>query len=160
MGYKNKVKRDRKAAAVVETPALLGKNPDLVMASVIDIFHKVGHTGGGSLYPAVLVHELLPGSELVQGFGIIDGRLRFSNVWVEFAGEKYDPGTAILRVLNEVFTEPVSLSRDPHRGLPRVDDTDSDAFVETSIALYRSDPGEWWVRAPPGMTRIRKFLRK
>lgn len=158
MGYKNKLKRDRKASAAVETPALLGKNPDLVMATVIDIFHKVGHTGGGSIYPAVLLHELVPGSELVKGFGIIDDRLCYSNVWVEHAGETYDPGTAILRVLNEVFTEPVSLSRSPVG--PRVDEEDSDSFIEKSIALYRADPGEWWARAPPGMTRIRKFLRK
>lgn len=158
MGVKDRAKRARKAAAAKteeKPPALLGQNPDLVMATVIDVFHKVGELGC-SLWPSVLLHELVPGSALEDGFGVIDGRMCFYAVWVSSKGEEYDPGTAILRVLNESFTEPVALARDPVG--PRVDD--DEAEHRKSLASYRQDPAEWWKRAPPGLSRIRKFLRK
>ena len=175
MGFENKLKRAHKAAqsAPDPVPALLGKSPDLIMATVIDIFHKVGHTGGGPIFPAALVHELVPGSDLVAGFSVFDDRFCFANVWVERAGEQYDPGTAIIRLLNEGFADPVTLSKSP-KG-PRVDQGDNgngnrsdndeetaaaqDRDAEESFALYMDDPAAWWGRAPPEMVRIRKLLR-
>lgn len=158
MGVKDRQKRARKAAAKAEEtpPALLGQNPDLIMATIIDIFHKVGHRGS-ALWSSLLLHELLPGSELVDGYGIIDDRLSFFNIWVKFEGEDYDPGTAILRVLNASFTEPVVLASEP-KG-PRVDEED-DAGNRRSLAEYQEDPAKWWKQAPGGLSRIRKFLRK
>lgn len=164
MGFKTRERRARRAAeaaaAAEKPPALAGANPDLVMATVIDIFHKVGGLGGGALFPAVMMHELVPGSRLAAGFGVIAGRASFATVWVELGGERYDPGTAILRVLDESFAEEVALADAPAG--PRVDGGDpaQDARAAESLALYRSDPRAWWARAPPGMLRIRKFLRK
>ena len=165
MGVKDRAKRARKAAAAAEAeanpPALLGQNPDLVLATVVDVFHKVGELGC-ALWPSILLHELLPGSALEEGFGVIDARMCYRAIWVSFKGERYDPATAILRALNETFTEPVALALDPVG--PRVDDQDDGGKAESetrqSLALYRVDPDEWWRRAPPGLTRIRKFLRK
>lgn len=141
--------------------SLLGKSPDLIMATVIDIFHKVGHTGGGPIFPAALVH-------------VFDDRFCFANVWVERAGVQYDPGTAFIRLLNEGFADPVTLSKSP-KG-QRVDQGDNgngnrsdndeetaaaqDRDAEESFALYRDDPAAWWARAPPEMVRIRKILHK
>ena len=159
MGVKDRAKRARKAAAATETkpPALLGQNPDLVFATVVDVFHKVGELGC-ALWPAVLLHELVPSSEIEEGFGVIDARMCYRAIWVAYKGERYDPATAILRVLNETFTEPVELASDPVG--PRVDDLNADPETSKSLALYRGDPAEWWRRAPAGLTRIRKFLRK
>lgn len=162
MGYKQKLRNIRKnVEKAARKPAMLfGENPDLIMATVIDLFHKIGHNGGGALYSAILVHELVPGSDLVEGFGIIDDRVCYYNVWVESNGEKYDPSTAILRVLDEAFTDPVVLSDTPKGDRVDLSDVESLKNNVESLKLYRESPEKWWAQVPPGFTRIRKFLNK
>eukprot|EP00873_Tetraselmis_striata_P027110 jgi/Tetstr1/447374/TSEL_034811.t1 len=167
MGFKQKIRAQKKLKTMAAAdkaartpPMLLGESPDLIMATLVDLFHKIGHNGGGALYSAILMHELVPGSDLVEGYGIIDDRMCFYNVWVEANGEKYDPSTAILRVLETTFTEPVVLSPAPRGDRVDLSDTDSLANNVKSLQVYRQSPQKWWEQVPAGFARIRKFMTK
>ena len=95
MGVKDRAKRAQgRGRRRTKPPALLGQNPDLVFATVVDVFHKVGELGC-ALWPAVLLHELVPSSEIEEGFGVIDARMCYRAIWVAYKGERYDPATAI-----------------------------------------------------------------
>ena len=151
MGYKQKLKQKRKAAQSV--PKSDRNNPpEMAMALIVELFSKVGSLGSPT-YPAILLHEELPGSVLKGGYGVLNDKAYFHTAWVEHDGKTYDPATEILQRVEDSFSDSVVLSETP-KGL-RVDDG-----VDTEIiSRYLQDPESWWKHPPSGINRMRKFLR-
>lgn len=160
MGYKQKVRETKRvvAASASGRPLLMDASPDMIVSSIVDIFKKVGSCGGGPPLSAILMHELIPGSVLKDGYGVIEGKFCFYNVWVAVGDDVYDPGTKVLKALNLNFDETVELGND-EKGA-RIDDEPGATAAKTSLESYLKDPVAWWKNAPPGYARVRKFVMK
>ena len=160
MGYKQKIKEAKRIAKLSSPskPALMECTPEIIMSSIVEIFKKVGSSGGGPPLSAVLMHELIPGSALRDGYGVIDDKFCFYNVWVEVGENVYDPGTEVLKVINGKFDEKVELGSEI-RGT-RIDDELGAKSAKLSFDSYLLDPEDWWKKSPQGYLRIRKFVNK
>lgn len=176
MGFKQRKKRGG-ACDVPQWATEAAKAGDsaleeAALARVVHAFALMGGTGGGAVYSCIVLHELLPGSEIVDGYGILRDRCEGSEVtgcyytaWVKTAsGRDLDPAMAILRALNPEFRSTVSLSETPMG--PRVDVTEpsDERGVETNketLKSYREDPKRWWNNglSPGGLGRVRNRVR-
>jgi hypothetical protein len=160
MGYKQKLREAKRIASASSPgkPLLMDSSPEIIMSSIVDIFKKVGSSGGGPPLSSILMHELMPGSVLKDGYGVIDDKFCFYNVWVEVGENVYDPGTEVLKGINGKFDEKVTLGTE-EKGT-RIDDEVGAKSAKISFDAYLRDPTEWWKNSPPGYLRIRKFVNK
>lgn len=173
MGFKQKKKRQHKH---VPQPAWARDAPNdealeqAALARVIHAFALMGGTGGGAVYPCIVLHELLPGSEIMDGFGVLKSRDDesvtgcFYTAWVRTRGGRdLDPGMGIMRALNPEFRDRVVLQTTPLGQRVDVTEPKDEEGIKTNVAAlhcYHDDPAKWWEAgpAPAGMTRVKRYV--
>jgi hypothetical protein len=125
----------------------------------------------GACIPAsALVHELLPGSSLVQGFAVVaGGTLCCWHVWVEYHGMQLDAGWKLTTrlVSSELGSDAASKLADGRLSLVEVGERMDADTAEERLALnenvrlldlYRSDKEAFWAEAPDRLRAVRTEL--
>lgn len=153
MGAKTRKRMLRKAARV-PTPYVSARAAE---AAVVEVFERVGDSGGSPVYACVVLHEALPGSEICEGFLVLNEECCIPSVWVEADGEVLDPATAITRRLTPAFdaTDATRCARVPVGHLLPAPSEQWAAL----LVRYAADPARWWREdAPRGLARVRKHV--
>lgn len=146
---------------------------DAALQAVVRAFIRVGVTG--VCFPAsAMLHEMLPGSRLVQGYNVIEGgRYCAWHVWVTLdGGDDLNPGAAIsyaqfprearkrMEAAGAEWLSEKEVGKRMDLMHVDADELESLAVDQAMLAMYRRSPERFWRAVPESIRTIRRRLLK
>ena len=146
---------------------------DDALQAVVRAFIRVGVTG--VCFPAsAMLHEMLPGSRLVQGYNVIEGGRHCAwHAWVTLdGGGDLNPGAAIsyaqfprearkrMEAAGAEWLSEKEVGKRMDLMHVDADELESLAVDQAMLAMYRRSPERFWRAVPESIRTIRRRLLK